>query len=206
MTHTKFSAIALLLPLFISGCQSPHYSDRLAGAGALSGAGVGAIIGNQTGSSAEGAVVGAALGALTGAVVGDQMDQVAQQNRAAIANQLGRQVTPGAATISEVVSMHQAGVDPQLIRSYVDTSGVANPLSAGDVIALHQQGIPTNVIQTMQSVSNRPPVQTAAAPPSTVIVHEPYYPPPVYCGPPGWHRVRHCPPPGRVAWGVSVGL
>lgn len=206
MIRTSLLLTALALA---AGCQSPHYADRMAAGGALGGAGIGAIVGNQTGNSAEGALVGAALGAITGSVVGDQMDELAAQNRAAIASQMGRQVAPGAATIPEVISMHQAGVDPQLISSYVQTSGVAAPLSANDVIALHQQGVPTGVIQTMQNVSNQPRVQQAstAPPPSTVIVHEPYYPPPIYCGPPGWHRVhRHCPPPGRVAWGVSVGL
>lgn len=194
---------ALSLAL-VSGCQSSRYADRMAAGGALGGAGLGAIVGNQTGDSAEGALVGAALGALTGSVVGDQMDQLAAQNRAEIAGTLGRQVAPGAATIDEVITMNQAGVDPQLIQGYVNTSGVAAPLSAGDVILLHQQGVPTEVIQTMQTVANRPKAQPApTTAPSTVIVHEPYYPPPVVFAPP---PRRHCPPPGRVAWGVSVGL
>ena len=196
----RLACCLLLLPLAFSGCQSPYYGDRLAAAGGLTGAGLGAIVGNQTGDAGEGAVVGAALGALTGAVVGQGLDEVAQQNRAAIAGQLGRQVSPGAATIPEVISMHRAGVDPQLIRGYVETSGLAAPLGSNDVIALTQEGVPTDVIQTMQRVAAAPP-----APPQTAVVHEPYYPPPVYCGPPGWHRARYC-PPGSVAWGVSVGL
>ena len=209
MLRAQITTLIAVSMVLATGCQSPQYADRMAAGGALGGAGIGAIVGNQTGNSAEGALVGAALGAITGSVVGDQMDQLAAQNRAAIANQMGRQVAPGAATIPEVISMHQAGVDPQLIRSYIDTSGIAAPLSANDVIALHQQGIPTEIIQTMQNVSNRPPVQAASAqvPQQTVIVHDPFYPPPIYCGPPGWHRVHRCgPPPGRVAWGISVGL
>jgi hypothetical protein len=124
------------------------------------------------------------------------MDEMAAQNRAAIAAQMGRPVNSGAATIEEVVSMSRAGVDGRLIQNYIRTSGVARPLTAADVIYLHNQGISTEVIQTMQ---NLPAQQVAAAPRGPTIIEEHYYGPPPYCGP--HYGYYHGP---SVHWGVSV--
>lgn len=185
------------LLLASSGCHSPYYSDRVAGVGALAGAGSGALIGSTSGNAGAGAVLGAGIGALTGAVIGDSMDEMAAQNRAAIAAQMGRPVNTGAATIEEVVSMSRAGVDGRLIQNYVRTSGVARPLAAADVIYLHNQGVATEVIQTMQ---NPPPHRVAAVPRGPAIIEEHYYGPPPYCGPyHGYYRGS------SLHWGVSVG-
>jgi hypothetical protein len=186
----------VLLTTFVVGCQSPYYADRGAAAGGLAGAGIGALIGSQTGSAGAGAAIGAGIGALTGGVFGAQLDEVAAQNRAAIASQLGRPVASGSATTGEVIAMSRAGVEPQLIVNYVQTSGVAAPVNAQDVIYLHQQGVATEVIQAMQT----PPVQVAAAPPGPVIVEEVHhYGPPVVYGHPVYHD---CAP--RVGFGVSI--
>ncbi len=196
----------LLVLFFLAGCQSSRQADRLGVAGGLLGAGLGAVIGHQSGDAATGALLGAGVGAMGGAVVGDALDVQAAQNRVAIAGQLGRQVTPGSATIDEIISMHRAGVDPQLIQGYINTSGVAVPPSPNDLIALQQQGVPTGIIQTMQTVATQSP--QGLSPSQTVIVQEPMYPPPIYVGPPGWHHGHHGyhSYPRRVGWGVSVGL
>lgn len=177
------AATCLLLILYAAsaGCRSPYYADRGAGVGALAGAGAGAIIGDATGGNAgSGALIGAGLGALTGATVGDAMDEMQARNRAEIAAQMGRQVQGGAASIEEVVAMTHSGVEPVLIQNYVRTSGMARPLTASDVIYLHNQGVATDVIQIMQS----PPAPTAvAALPPPVIVEEQYYGPPYCYGP-----------------------
>ena len=183
-------ALAFVIP---AGCRSPYYADRGAGVGALGGAGVGALVGNAVGDTAAGALIGAGVGALGGAAVGSAIDEVQAQNRAEIAAQLGRQVQPGAATIEEVVAMSQQGVQPVLIQNYVRTSGVARPLTAADVIYLHNAGVATEVIQTMQT----PPAPGVRGPViaqrPTVIVEEHYYPDP-WWGPHyefsyhhGWH-------------------
>jgi len=183
------------LLLAIGGCHSPYYSDRVAGIGALAGAGSGALIGSTSGNAGAGAVLGAGIGALTGAMVGDSMDEVAAQNRAAIAAQMGRPVNAGVATIEEVVSMSRAGVDGRLIQNYIRTSGVARPLSAADVIYLHNQSVSTEVIQTMQN----PPPRVAAVPPGPTIIEEHYYGPPPCCGP--HYGYYHGP---SLHWGISV--
>ncbi len=96
--------------------------------------------------------------------------------------------------------MTQAGVEPRLIINYVNTSGVAQPVTAQDVIYLHQQGVATDVIQTMQTprVAERPvPVVTPAQP---VIIEEYHYGPPFF-GPP---RYYHPPRPSpHIGWGVT---
>jgi hypothetical protein len=175
--------------LATSGCTSPYYADRGAAAGGLLGAGAGALIGSQTGNTGAGAALGAGLGALTGSVFGAQMDEVAAQNRAAIASQLGRQVTPGVATVDEVIAMSRAGVDQQLITNYVTTSGMSAPITAQDVIYLHQQGVADPVIVAMQT----PPPPPA---PPVVVQEVHHHGPPVYCEP------YPCAP--RVGFGVTI--
>ncbi len=180
------AALLIVVSTFAAGCQSPYYADRGAGLGALAGAGAGAIIGNQSGNAGTGAVIGAGLGALTGATVGSGMDEMAAQNRAQIAAQMGRQVPAGAATVNEVVSMTKANVDPRLIQNYIQTSGVAQPLGPNDIIYLSNNGVSSDVIQTMQ---NPPPVVVGPPP---VIVEEHYYGRPgCYVPHYGYHRGAH---------------
>lgn len=170
--------------------------------GGLTGAGVGALVGDKVGDAGAGAVIGAGVGALTGAVVGQSLDDIEAENRAAIAAQLGREVQPGAASINEVVSMSQAGVNPRLISTYIQNSGGVGPLTAADIIHLHQQGVSTEVIQAMQSP--RPaPVRTATLPGPPVIIEEHHYGygPPV-CRPPYWHPHRRHRP--HLGWGISI--
>lgn len=199
-------AAALLVGLvFFSGCRSPYYADRGAGVGALGGAGVGALVGNAVGNTAGGALIGAGVGALSGAAVGGAIDDVQAQNRAEIAAQLGRQVTPGSATIEEVVAMSQQGVQPMLIQNYVRTSGMARPLTAADVIYLHNAGVSTDVIQVMQAPP-APASQPMLAQGPPVIIEERYYPEPCYGPRFGYYYGHHCHRPApRVSWGVSFG-
>lgn len=200
MPYCRTTLLALVGCLPLCGCQSPYYADRGAAAGGLAGAGIGALIGSQGGNPVSGAAIGTGIGALTGNVFGAQLDEVAAQNRALIATQLGRQVQPGTATTGEVIAMSQAGVAPNLIINYVQTSGVAAPATAQDVIALHQQGVAPEVIQAMQNPQPAAGVAQASyvAPAPPVLVEEVHhYGPPVCHGPP-----VYCAP--RVGFGVHV--
>ncbi len=190
-----------LVTLSTFGCTSANYAQRGTGLGALAGAGAGAIVADATGGHAgTGALIGAGLGAVTGATVGSEMDIQQAQYRADIAAQMGRQVQAGAASIDEVIAMTKAGVDPLLIQNYVRTSGVIQPLSAADVIYLHNQGISTDVIQVMQTTSVPAPMTVASRQP--VIVEEHYYGPPL-CGPHfDYHHHYHRGP--RTSFGFSV--
>ena len=114
---------------------------------------------------------------------------------------MGRPVAAGAATPGEVVAMSRAGVSPPLIINYVNTSGVAQPVSAQDVIYLTQQGVSPDVIQAMQSprVAQAPTV--FMPPPSGPVVYEEVYYGPPPCYPPPFCHHGPCGP--RVGWGVS---
>jgi hypothetical protein len=173
--------------------------------GGLLGTGAGAAIGAATGHPLAGAAIGAGVGAVSGAAIGNGMDEVEAKNRAMIAQQLGRQVAPGAVTVNDVIAMSKAGVNEDLIVNHVRANGMAASLQANDLIQLQQQGISQKVIAQMQASPPRPVQATVVAPPgpTPVIVEEyryaPYYGPYYYYPPPHWYR-----PPG-VCWGVSVG-
>jgi hypothetical protein len=201
--HFVRNAALTATALAVAGCHSPFYADKGAGIGALGGAGVGALVGNAVGNTAGGALIGAGVGAIGGAVVGTALDDIQAQNRAEIAAQLGRQVAPGAATMEEVVAMTRSGVDPRLIQNYVRTSGMVRPVTAQDVIYLHQSGVPADTIAVMQSppAPAVAPVPMVAAAPAPVIVEEHYYAP--HCGPHWRHHHFHRGP--SVSWGISVG-
>jgi hypothetical protein len=141
------------------------------------------LVGSASGDAGAGALIGAGVGALAGNVVGTALDDIEARNRAAIAAQMGRPVAAGAATPAEVVAMSRAGVDPRLIVNYVNSSGMAQPITPQDVIYLHQQGVSADVIQSMQTprVAQAPPV--VAIPPPPVVIEE-FYSAPYYCGPP----------------------
>lgn len=124
------------------------------------------------------------------------MDEVAAQNRAVIATQLGRQVTPGVATTQEVIAMSRAGVDQQLILNYIHSSGIAAPVTVQDVIAMHEQGVPTPIIQAMQTPAAAP--AAPAVPAGGVVVEEAPFGPPVYVA----HPYPVCEP--HVGFGVHV--
>jgi hypothetical protein len=194
----RWAAIYLCGLTVACGCQSPYWADKGTAFGALGGAGIGALIGRASGHTAAGAVIGAAAGAVGGNLVGTAIDNDEAKNRAVIAAQLGRPVAQGTATPDEVIAMTRAGVDQQLIINYVNSAGMAQAITAQDVIYLNGQGVSTPVIQAMQTP--RVPVPVAAAPP--VVVEE--YPYGYYYDP-YWHPYYHCYRPGpRFGWGVAM--
>ncbi len=188
----------LVFPLALSctGCQSPYYADKGALFGGATGAGVGALIGSATGHTGAGAAIGAGVGALTGAAVGSGMDDIEARNRAEIFARTHQQVRPGAVSIPDVVGMHQAGVNEEILVSHIQANGMVAPLQAADLIYLQQQGIPPRVVQAMQMSPG--PRAVMVQQPQPVIVEERYYDP---YGP-GYYHYRPYGP--RVSYGVSV--
>ena len=126
-----------------------------------------ALIGAATGHAGAGAAIGAGVGALTGAAIGHGQDEMEARNRALIAQQLGRQVSPGAVTPNDVIAMTRAGVNEELILNHIRAHGMAAPLQPQDLIALQQQGISPRVIATMQACPPQPP------PAQPVVVEQP---------------------------------
>jgi hypothetical protein len=172
--RTRCLCISFVILLAAGGCQSASYCQRGTVLGALGGGGIGALIGQATGHTGTGALIGTGVGAVTGAAVGTSLDDIEARNRAEISAHLGRQVTQGAATPEEVLSMTQAGVDPRLIINYVNASGMSRSISAQDVIYLHDQGVNTDVIQAMQNPGGRytPPEVVRVLPPRQTVIIE----------------------------------
>lgn len=176
--------------LLLSGCQPENHTERGALFGGLFGAGTGAVIGGANGNPAAGAAIGAAAGALGGAAVGSAMDDAEAKNRELIAQQMGRQVAPGAVTVGDVIAMNAAHVHEELILTHIHRNGMATPLRTSDLIQLQQSGVSARVIGAMQST----PVRQVQA---TVVVHQ--SPPPaviVETPPPCWGPPR----PHPYAW------
>jgi hypothetical protein len=168
------SSISFMLAVVsLAGCASDPHTGEGAVLGGLLGAGTGALVGAATGHAAAGAAIGAGAGALAGAAIGHSQDDIDKQNRAIIAQQLGRQMNPGAVTPPDVIAMSQAGVNEELILNQIRVHG-AVPLQSQDLVALQQQGVSARVVATMQAC---PPT---APPPQTVVVEQP--PPPVVVG------------------------
>jgi hypothetical protein len=114
--------------------------------------------------------------AAPGAPLGTTLEDIDARNRADIAAQLGRPVAPGPATPAEVAAMTHAGVDPRFIISYINRSTNINPITAQDVIYLHQQGVNEQVIQAMLTpgaACSRSEV-ARAMPPRIYIVEDPW--------------------------------
>lgn len=212
-----FPAPLILLSLAVAGCMSPYRADQGALFGGLTGAGVGALVGNAVDNPLAGAAIGGAVGTLTGAVVGGQLDEIEARNRAEIAARLGRPAPMGATTIPDVIAMTHAGVNEDVIITHIQNNGIAQTLTANDLIYLQNQAVSARVIQAMQHPPARPAVaQTTVihepAPPPVIVrehvVVDPWGPPPPFyhCPPPPWRRHWHrrYPPPGpRVGFGVS---
>ena len=185
-TPSLLLLVIVLVPAVMStGCCSPSHTQNGAVAGGLIGAGTGAVVGHALGNTGAGALVGAGVGALGGAAIGNGMDENEARNREMIAQQLGRQVDPGAVTISDVIAMKRANVNEDLIINHIHAHGMAAPLQTNDLINLPQQGVSSRVIAAMQESPPRqqPVIVQQAPPPVYVEEYHPYYGPRVYIGP-----------------------
>jgi hypothetical protein len=109
---------------------------------------------------------------------GTSLDDIDARNRASIASQLGRPVAPGPATPAEVIAMTRAGIDPQFIICYINRSTSMTPITAQDVIDLHNQGVNEQVIQAMLTpgAANSRAEVARAMPPRIVILEDPWWP------------------------------
>ncbi len=205
-------ALGLLLAFSALGCQSPHRADQGALFGGLLGAGTGAIVGDALGNAGAGAAIGAGVGAISGATIGQELDEIEASNRAAIEQQLGRQVAAGAVSLDEVVAMSTAEVDDELIVNHVRAHGVASPLETSDLIFLQQQGVSTRVIKAMQEPPRQhaTPVVVRQTSPPPVIIEEhhygdPFWPPYYRPRPRRYHSYHHRHRQPGVSWGLSFG-
>src|SRR6476619_5031173 len=110
LKRANWPCAIVLLMLAASGCRSSSYAAR------------------------------GTTSTVSAAPMGTSLDDIDARNRADIAAQLGRPVAPGPATPAEVVAMTHSGVEPRFIISYINRSTSMSPVTAADVIYLHDQG------------------------------------------------------------------
>ena len=204
---TQISILIMIgvLPILVSGCRSPYYADRGAAFGALTGGLAGAAIGEHNNNPLAGAVIGTAVGALTGATVGGAIDQDVARSQAAIERRMGRRLK-GAVTVSDVISMTQAGLSDSVITTHIRANGVAQPPTAEDLVTLSNAGVAEQTILALQQ-AQVPGLDLSPVPVGPIIVEEYHYGPAPYF--PGYHDPhghygRHHSSRG-VHWGISVG-
>ena len=110
--------------------------------------------------------------------LGTSLDDIDARNRADIAAQLGRPVAPGPATVQEVAAMARAGIASRYIVCYINRSVDMRPITAQDVIYLHDAGVDEQVIQAMLTpgAANTRCEVARSMPPRVIIVEDPWWP------------------------------
>ncbi|MGL4463827.1 MAG: glycine zipper domain-containing protein [Planctomycetia bacterium] len=181
---TSLAALVLVAGSTV-GCQT--FAEKGLAVGGLLGAATGAVVGSATGDAGAGAAIGGVLGAATGAIVGDGLDEVDHRNQVRLAHATAAANVAPPTNIPDVVHMARSGIGDDVIISTLH-AGPPMPLSATDIVSLHQQGVSDRVIQAMIDRSRR----SAAVVASPVVYHQG---PPVYVVEP---------PRTSVSFGVGV--
>jgi len=156
------SAMAVMLVVFLAGCQAPSGPNQTSGAflGGATGAVLGGVIGHNSGRhAATGAVIGSAIGALTGALVGKDIDESTRLR-----------VTQGQPlTLEDIKALSRANVEDDLIISQINSTRTVYHLDVAQIIDLKEAGVSEKVIDYM---INTP---TALAQPKSVPVYDYHY-------------------------------
>jgi len=204
-THVTILIMIGVLLMLTSGCQSPHYADQGAAFGAVTGGLAGAAIGEHNNNPLAGAAIGTAVGAMTGATVGAAIDQDVARSQAEIERRMGRRLQ-GAVTVSDVISMTEAGLSDAVIATHIRANGVAEPPTAEDLVTLSNAGVAEQTILTLQQ-AQVPGLDLRPVPVGPIIVEDYHYGPapyfPRYHHPHGHHDRHHS--PRGVHWGICIG-
>ena len=148
----------------------------------------------MSGDAGVGALIGSGVGAIAGGLVGAGLDENDRRNEARIAAATAQPVQPPL-SVADVIHMSQSGVADDVIIATIRQTGSCFDLPAGEIVALHQQGVSDRVLQAMIDAKG----------PRTIVKQAPvvYEPTPVYVveprprvvigfGPRRWHHHRHC--------------
>lgn len=194
-------SVAIFMGVSFNPTVAPAQTNGQKGAliGGTAGAVLGGVIGKQNDRTTKGAVIGGLAGAVAGGLMGHSKDvelqrqyQYQQAQEARYAYQMSRAVS-----ISDVISMSNSGLSPQVIIGQIRANGVQQEVGVQEIILLHQNGVDQTVIQEMQraQIGSPTPVINRPAPvyvqPRPTVIVEPapviYHPMPVY----GYHYVPH---------------
>ncbi len=88
---------------------------------------------------------------------------------------------PDPAGVDEIVSMVKAGISNEVIKTYIETSSIPYSLSAADIIAMRDKGVPADIITAVLERGEElraQPVGAAPQSPPTPAAPTPNYEPP----------------------------
>ena len=163
----------LILVISASGCRALGPNAEAGTAlGGLGGAAIGAMAGAPEGNALEGAAIGAVAGGLTGRALGNLADREDERALAQI-NYERQQVALNSVSREQVIQMAQSGLSDEVIIGQIQSKGIPNPLTTGDLIFLKNQGVSDAVIRAMQVATpggQRAPVRVVPQP----VFVEPY--------------------------------
>lgn len=180
--------------------------------GGVAGALAGAAIGDHNDEPLAGALIGGAVGMVTGAIVGNAKDNEIQRAQAAQQYRYQQQMK-GAVSTYDITMMVRSGISPQVIVNQMHQYGVQKRPEVSDIIWLHQQGVPEEIITAMQSAPVGSPGYVTSGPsiaaPAPVVVEEYHYvsPPAYYVQPRIYpyhhHHHHHRSYPARSSYGFG---
>lgn len=136
------SVMAVMLVVFLAGCQMPPGPNQTGGAilGGATGAILGGVIGHNSGGHAgTGAVIGGTVGALAGALMGRDIDESTRMR-----------VTQGQPlTLEDIRALSRANVRDDLIISQINSTHTVYRLSTAQILDLKDSGVSEKVIDYM---------------------------------------------------------
>lgn len=215
MTRKFLAGLSILLVAQAAAvAQQPQGTRNGAVLGGVSGAVIGGIIGKQNDEIPEGALIGGAVGAVAGGLLGhahDQRQRSYQQPQYAppppqyhrhpsnyntyrtVPSRTTVVTTPGV-TVADVLAMTRNGVGESVIINHIYTKGLQRRIDTNEIISLHQQGVPENVINAMQQAPLRssysgtttvtgPQSTTIMTPPGGTVIVQEQYGTPTYTAP-----------------------
>lgn len=152
MAH-KFCLSILLFVVGVSPLWGQTRSEKSAVLGGIAGAIIGGVAGHQNHETAGGVAIGGIVGAIAGGVLGRSQDvemMRANEYRQYQQQQYTQQIDQSV-SLNDAVQMIRNGLSPNLVINQIRTNGVRQKIGVQEIIMLHKNGVPENVIQEMQN-------------------------------------------------------
>ncbi len=127
----------------ISSCQTRT------GTGVIAGGALGAVVGGATGGG-SGALIGGAAGIIAGGLVGAALDEHERRKMNEKSPKTVEKMDQGTPlTVTDIIQLHQAGIDDETIIHYIESSGTTYSLTQSQIRRMQKAGVSQTVINFM---------------------------------------------------------